>query len=74
MVSTSEHKRFIIESYFRNGVFNNGERCCLFDRVSAKNSKFKLKQVYATKNTSMHSRHLLTYVQTFKGLFDLNSC
>jgi hypothetical protein len=25
MVFTSEHKRFIIESYFRNGVFNNGE-------------------------------------------------
>jgi hypothetical protein len=23
-LSTSEHKRFIIESYFRNGVFNNG--------------------------------------------------
>jgi hypothetical protein len=22
---TSEHKRFIIESYFRDGVFNNGE-------------------------------------------------
>jgi hypothetical protein len=25
MVFTSEHKIFIIESYFRNGVFNNGE-------------------------------------------------
>jgi hypothetical protein len=25
MVLTSEHKRFIIESYFRNSVFNNGE-------------------------------------------------
>jgi hypothetical protein len=32
------------------------QRCCLFDRVSAKFSKIKLKQVYATKNTSMHSR------------------
>jgi hypothetical protein len=25
MVFTSEYKSFIIESYFRNGVFNNGE-------------------------------------------------
>jgi hypothetical protein len=25
MVFTSEHKRFIIESHFRNGIFNNGE-------------------------------------------------
>jgi hypothetical protein len=25
MVFTSEHKRLMIESYFRNGVFNNGE-------------------------------------------------
>jgi hypothetical protein len=25
MVFTSEHKRFIIESYFRNGIFNNGK-------------------------------------------------
>jgi hypothetical protein len=25
MVFTSEHKRFIIESYFGNDVFNNGE-------------------------------------------------
>jgi hypothetical protein len=25
MVFTLEHQRFIIESYFRNGVFNNGE-------------------------------------------------
>jgi hypothetical protein len=25
MVFTSEHKRFIIKPYFRNGVFNNGE-------------------------------------------------
>jgi hypothetical protein len=33
------------------------QRCCLFDRVSAEISKFKLKQVYyATKNTSMHSK------------------
>jgi hypothetical protein len=43
-------------SYFRKGIFNNEERCCLFDRVSAEISKFKLKQVYyATKNTTMHS-------------------
>jgi hypothetical protein len=62
MIFTSEHKRFISESYFRNGVFTNGElaidiqRCCLFDRVSAKISKFKLKQVFATKNTSVYSR------------------
>jgi hypothetical protein len=33
----------------------------LFDRDSAKISKFKLKQVYATTNTSMHSRHLSIY-------------
>jgi hypothetical protein len=39
-------------SYFRNRVFNNGKwRCCLFDRILTKISKFKLKQVYATKNT-----------------------
>jgi hypothetical protein len=44
MVFTSERKRFIIESYFRNGVFNNGERCCLFGRVSVKLFKLKLKQ------------------------------
>jgi hypothetical protein len=25
MVFTSEHKRFIIESYFRNGIFNDRE-------------------------------------------------
>jgi hypothetical protein len=25
MVFTSEHERFIIEFYSRNGVFNNGE-------------------------------------------------
>jgi hypothetical protein len=25
MFFTSKHKRFIIESYFGNGVFNNGE-------------------------------------------------
>jgi hypothetical protein len=25
MIFNSERKRFIIESYFRNGVFNNGE-------------------------------------------------
>jgi hypothetical protein len=25
MVFTSEYKSFIIESYFRNGIFNNGE-------------------------------------------------
>jgi hypothetical protein len=64
MVFTSEHKKFVSESYFRNGVlvFTNGElaidiqRCCLFDRVSAKISKFKLKQVFATKNTSEYSR------------------
>jgi hypothetical protein len=49
-------------SYFRNGVFNNKEltysrrgiqRCCLFGRVSAKITKFKLKRVYATRNTSI---------------------
>jgi hypothetical protein len=28
------------------------QRCCLFGGVSAKISKFKLKQVYATTNTS----------------------
>jgi hypothetical protein len=28
MVFTSKHKRLIIESYFRNGVFNNGEWTC----------------------------------------------
>jgi hypothetical protein len=28
---------------------------------------FKLKQVYATKNTSMHSRYLWAYVQNLKG-------
>jgi hypothetical protein len=43
----------------RNGVFNNGEwtfkRCCLFGRVSTKMSKFKLRQVYATKHTSRNS-------------------
>jgi hypothetical protein len=32
----------------------NIQRCCLFGRVPAKISKFKLKQVYATSN--MHSR------------------
>jgi hypothetical protein len=32
------------------------QRWSLFDRVSAKFSKFKLKQVYAAKNTSMHSK------------------
>jgi hypothetical protein len=44
----------------RNGVFNNCEwtYSCLFGGVSAKFSKFKLKQVYATKNTSMHREHL----------------
>jgi hypothetical protein len=58
MVFTSEHKRLIIESYIRNGVFNNGEWAysCLFGQVSAKIYKFKLKQVYATKNISMYSR------------------
>jgi hypothetical protein len=50
MVFTSERKRIIVESYFRNSVFNNGHTVCL---VSAKFSKFKLKQVYATKNTCM---------------------
>jgi hypothetical protein len=58
MVFTSEHKRFILESYFRNGVFNNKEWTCLFGGVSAKIAKFKWKQVYATKNTSMHPEHL----------------
>jgi hypothetical protein len=46
----------------RKDVFNNGEwtyrAVGLFDRVSAKISKFKLKQVYATKNISMHPEHL----------------
>jgi hypothetical protein len=61
-------------SYFRNGVFNKEgmdiQRCCLFDRVSTKISKFKLKHVYATKNTPMHCRDLLTYVQNLKALFE----
>jgi hypothetical protein len=32
------------------------QRCYLFGPVSANISKFKLKQVYAARNTSMHSR------------------
>jgi hypothetical protein len=56
-------------SYFCNGVFNNEEytavwpsvEYCPWCQVSAKISKFKLKQVYATKNTTMHSKHLSTY-------------
>jgi hypothetical protein len=53
MIFTLEHKRFIIESNFRNCVFNNGE--WTYSAVACL-AKFKLKQVYATKNTSMHSR------------------
>jgi hypothetical protein len=34
------------------------QRFCFFGRVSPKFSKFKLKQVYATKNTSMYAEHL----------------
>jgi hypothetical protein len=56
-------------SYFRNGVFNN-EEC----RISANIFKFQLKQVYATRNTFMHSRHLSTYGQNVKVFFDLNNC
>jgi hypothetical protein len=79
MVFTSEHKkRLIIESYFRNGIFNNEQwtykRCCLFDRLLAKISKFKLKPIYATKNTSVHSRHLWTFVQNLKAFYDLSNC
>jgi hypothetical protein len=48
MVFTSEHKSFITQSYFRNGVFNNGE--WIYSAVAC------ITQVYATKNTSMHSR------------------
>jgi hypothetical protein len=44
------------------------QRCCLFDRISAKISKFKLKQVYATKNTSMYPEHLIVHLST-KNLF-----
>jgi hypothetical protein len=62
-------------SYFRNGVFNKEgmdiQRCCLFDRVSTKFSKFKLKHVYATKNTPMHCRDLLTYVQNLKAFLEI---
>jgi hypothetical protein len=75
MIFTSEHKD---SSYFRNGVFNNDEwtykRCCLFGRVSKINYKLKLKLVYATRNTSVHARHLLTYGQNVKAFFDLNNC
>jgi hypothetical protein len=62
MVFTLEYKIFIIESYFRNCVFNNGEwtlRYCLFDRVWAKMLKFKFRYIYATKNTSVHLEHLV---------------
>jgi hypothetical protein len=45
----------------------------MFGRVSAKISKFKLKQVCATRNTSMRSR-AATYVQNLKTFFDLNNC
>jgi hypothetical protein len=81
MVFTSGRKRFIVElSYFRtNDVFNNAEmdlqRCCLFGWVSTKISKFKLKQVYATKNTEhLNLKLIWTYVQNLKGFFDLNNC
>jgi hypothetical protein len=68
MVFASEHKIFIVESYFRTFVIvfsitQNGHTTLLknvhlFVRVSTKISKFKLKQVYATKNTSMRPEHL----------------
>jgi hypothetical protein len=61
-------------SYFRNGVFNNEEWTYSAGRVSAKISKFKLKQVYATRNTSNNSRHLSTYGQNVKAFFDGNNC
>jgi hypothetical protein len=51
----------------------NIQRCCLFGRVSEKNYEFKLKLVYATRNTSVHARHLLTYGQNVKAFFDLNN-
>jgi hypothetical protein len=34
---------------------------------------FKLKHVYATKNISMHSEHLRTYVEKLNAFFGLNS-
>jgi hypothetical protein len=66
-------------SYFRNGVLNNGEWTYEYSAVACLTefrqiSKFKLKRVYATKNTSMHSRHLWKYVQNLKAFFDLNNC
>jgi uncharacterized membrane protein len=40
-----------------------------------KNSKFKLKQVYATENNSVRPDHLIrTHVPNSKGFFDLNNC
>jgi hypothetical protein len=35
---------------------------------------FKLKHVYAIKNTSMHSDHSRIYVETLNAFFDLNIC
>jgi hypothetical protein len=48
----------------RNGVFNYGEWTYEYSAVAclgssfSKISKFKLKQVYATQNTSVHPEHL----------------
>jgi hypothetical protein len=47
-----------------NGIFNNGEwtysavAFLVGFQYSVTISKFKLKKVYATKNTSMHLEHL----------------
>jgi hypothetical protein len=30
--------------------------------------------IYATRNTSMHSKHLSTYGQNVKAFFDLKNC
>jgi hypothetical protein len=56
MVFTSEHKRFIIVSYFRNSAYNNGE--WLYCDVACLTE--------LTKNTSLYSGYLWTYVQNLK--------
>jgi hypothetical protein len=43
----------MVFSITKNG--HNVQSCCLFGRVSTKIFKFKLKQVYATRNTFLHS-------------------